>query len=254
MNLEKERSVLIEASKKASKILKKYYGSNKFRQKSNKTLVSMADIEANKAIISTIKKKFPEHTILSEETGLEDNKSDFKWVIDPVDGTHNYLRQIPIFGSSIALEYKNEIVLGILDFPALRLTAIAEKNKGAFLNGKRIQVSGKNELDHSILLVEFSYSKRPEKVKFMEKLVNTTIDMRYFGAIIYELLLIANGTADGLVIYATNEWDVAAGFIMVEEAGGKITDFENKPYDFSNNQYVISNRKLHNSFIRMIKK
>ena len=107
MNLSKQKKVMVKAAQQAGKILLKYCGRKTTpRIKLNKTLVSKADIEANEAIIGAIKRSFPEHSVLSEETPYEDNKSDFKWVIDPLDGTHNFLHGIPIFGTSIALEYK----------------------------------------------------------------------------------------------------------------------------------------------------
>ena len=191
MNFKKEKKVMLSAAKQAAKVILHYYGKKEaVKVKPNKSLVATADTEANKAIIKTIKKYFPNHNILSEESGFEDNKSDYKWVIDPIDGTHNFLHQIPIFGTSIALEYKNELILGVLHFPILCITAIAEKGKGAFLNGKKIKVSSKKNLEHSFILFEFSYANRKEKIGFLENLVHQTIDVRNFGSAIYHLLLI----------------------------------------------------------------
>src|SRR3989338_5966077 len=156
MNLTKEKKVLLSASKQAGELILKYYGRNeKIKEKSNKSLVSKADLEANRVIIGIIKKNFSDHSILSEETGFEDKKSDYKWVLDPLDGTHNFLHEIPIFGTSIALEYKNEVVLGALNFPVLKILAYAEKGKGTFVNGKRAGVSGKNRLDYSFISVDY---------------------------------------------------------------------------------------------------
>lgn len=254
MNFSKEKRVMLLAAKKASKTILKYYGKKeKIKQKPNKSLVGTADLEANKAIIKTIKRNFPGHSILSEETGFEDNKSDYKWVIDPIDGTHNFLHQIPIFGTSIALEYKNEIVLGVLNFPVICITAVAEKGKGAFLNGKRIRVSNKNNLNHSFILIEFAYANRKEKTEFLEKLVHKTIDVRNFGSAIYHLLLIACGKCDGFVILSTHEWDVAAGFLLVDESGGKITDLKNKKWKLHQGQFLVSNGKIHNKLFNMLK-
>ncbi|MEK6984750.1 MAG: inositol monophosphatase family protein [Nanoarchaeota archaeon] len=252
MNFKKEKSVALLAANRASKILLHYYGRKEsIKVKSNKTLVSTADIEANRIIIQTIKKYFPSHSILSEETGFEDKKSDYKWVVDPLDGTHNFLHNIPIFGISIALELKNEVVLGILSFPILNITALAEKGKGAFLNGKRITVSNKKNIEHSFILFEYSFANRREKIGFLEKLVHKTVDVRNFGCAIYNLTLIACGKCDGFVILSTNEWDVAAGFLLVEEAGGKITDLKGHLWKFGENKFVISNGKIHNEIIRL---
>ena len=255
MNLKKEKIVALQAAKTASKIILHYFGKKEdIKVKSNKSLVGVADLEANKAIIKTIKKNFPNHSILSEETGFEDNKSDYKWVIDPLDGTHNFLHGIPIFGTSIALEYKNEIILGVLHFPILRLTAVAEKNKGAFLNGKKIKVSNKKNLDHSFILFEYSYANRKEKIGFLEKLNNKTIDVRNFGSAVYNLMLVACGKCDAYVILATHEWDVAAGFLIIGEAGGKVTDLKGGKWKPDKHQFVISNGKLHNKLLKYFKK
>ncbi|MDP3766275.1 MAG: inositol monophosphatase family protein [Nanoarchaeota archaeon] len=254
MNLPKEKRAMLLAAKQAAKVLMHYYGKKeKIKEKPNKSLVATADLEVNKAIIKTIKKYFPKHSILSEETGFEDNKSDYKWVIDPIDGTHNFLHQIPFFGTSIALEYRNEVVLGVLHFPLLSITAIAERNKGAFLNGKRIFVSDKKDLDHSFILVEFAYANRKEKTDFLRKLTNKAIDVRNFGAAVYHLLLVACGKCDGYIILSTHEWDVAAGFLMVEEAGGKITDLHGNKWDSHQSKYIVSNTKVHKDILRLIK-
>ena len=250
MNISKEKRIMLLAAKSASKILSRYYGKKEtIKVKPNKSLVATADLEAEKSIINTIKKHFPHHIFLSEESGFEDNKSDFKWVIDPMDGTHNFLHKIPIFGTSIGLEYKNEPVLGVLHFPLLKITAIAEKGRGAFSNGKRISVSGKNGLEHSFVLCEFAYANRKDKTAFLEKLVHKTIDVRNFGSAIYNLWLIATGKCEGYVLLSTHEWDVAAGFLLVEEAGGNITDLKGSKRKLSQDKFIVSNGKVHKELL-----
>ena len=254
MNLKKERSVALDAAKKAGKILLHYFGKKEnIREKFNKTLVSEADIQANEIIIKTIRKNFPEHRILSEETGFEDSKSDYKWVIDPLDGTHNFLHGIPLFGTSIALEHKNEIILGVLYFPIMKMVAVAEKGKGAFLNGKKLRVSGRKVMDHSFIAFEYAYTNRKEKVSFLGRFTHTTIDFRNFGSAIYDLLLVACGKCDGFVILSTHEWDIAAGFLLVEEAGGMITDLKGKKWSISEDKFVISNGKIHARLLDYVK-
>lgn len=249
------KQVALTAAKNASKTILHYYGKKEnIKEKPNKTLVAVADLEANKAIIKAIKKYFPNHSILSEETGFEDNKSDYKWIIDPIDGTHNFLRGIPIFGTSIALKYKNEVVLGVLEFPLLKMTAFAEKGKGAFLNGKKIKVSDKKSIEHSMIAFEFSYAARREKIGFLEKLIHKTIDARNFGSAIYNLLLVASGRCDGYAILTTNEWDVAAGFLIVEEAGGRITDLKGNKWNFKDRRYIVSNGKIHKELLSYARK
>lgn len=254
MEFAKEKKTMLLAASQASKVLLHHFGKKEaIREKSNKTFVAAADLEANSAIIKIIKKKFPHHSILSEETGFEDNKSEYKWVIDPLDGTHNFIHNIPVFGTSIALEHKNKAVLGILRFPALCITAFAEKGKGAFLNGKRLKVSNKKSLGHSYVMFEFSYADRKEKTALLEKFAGTTIDLRSFGSAIYNLMLIASGRAEAYIIQSTNEWDVAAGFLIAEEASGKITGMHGEKWSFRQKSYVISNGKIHQKILQLLK-
>lgn len=255
MNLSKEKRTILQAAKSAGKSLLKYYGKNeKIREKSNKSLVSKADLEANKAIIKIIKKNFSEHSILSEETGFEDKKSGYKWVIDPLDGTHNFLRGIPIFGTSIALEYKNKVIIGVLSFPVLNILAYAEKGKGAFVNGKRARVSDKGKLDHSFISVDYGRYDQKLRLKMLENFGSKNIDFRSFGSAVYELLLVACGKSDAYIITLTNEWDVAAGILIIEEAGGKVTGLRGKAWDFKKNNFIMSNSKLHNKILKYTKK
>ncbi len=254
MNLTKEKQVMLNAAKLAGMVLLRYYGNNeKIRQKPNKSLVSKADMEADKAIIRIIKNNFPDHSIISEETGFEDNNSDYKWVIDPIDGTHNFLRKIPIVGISIALEYKNEVVIGVLEFPLLKLTAFAEKGKGAYLNGKKLKVSTNKSIIHSFILYEFVSGTRHKTLRFLKKLSKETVNIRNFGAAIYDLLLIASGQCDAFVIFTTNEWDIAAGMLLIQEAGGKVTDLKGNRCSPSNGSFLISNGRLHNKLLNYLK-
>ena len=253
MHTKNFKQTALKAAKEASKILVKHYGKKELiKEKPNKSLVSSADLEANKVIIRTIKLNFPNHSILSEETGFEDNKSEYKWVIDPLDGTHNFLHGIPLFGTSIALKHGEDIVLGVLHFPILNLTAAAEKGTGAFMNGQRINVSGKNNLNHSFVLFEFSYANREEKTSFLEKMIHKTVDVRNFGSAIYNLLLVACGKSESFITLSTNEWDVAAGFIIVEEAGGKITDLNGNKRDPTKSKFIVSNGKVHSALLKFL--
>lgn len=247
------KSVGLLAARKAEKKLLHYFGNNKgIKEKSNKSLVAKADLDANKAVIDTIKSHFPEHSILSEETGYNKNKSDYKWVIDPLDGTHNFIHGIPIFGTSIALEYKNEAVLGILYFPVLKITAVAEKGKGAFVNGKRVKVSKKGSLDYSYLLLEYSLSERQRTAALIKKLRNKTIDVRNFGSAIYDLFLVASGKSEAYITFKTNEWDVAAGILLVEEAGGKVTGLDGKKYSLTDTEFLVSNGKIDKKLLKFL--
>ena len=254
MNLKKEKRVALLAAKKAAKVLLSHYGKKeRIKEKSNKSLVGTADLKANKVIIKTIKKYFPSHNILSEESAPENNNSDFEWIIDPLDGTHNFLHEIPVFGVSIALAYKNEVVLGVLNFPILCITAIAEKFKGALLNGKKIKVSSRKSLDHAFVGAEFAYANRKEKLGFLENLMHRPVDIRNFGSAIYSLLLVACGKMDGHVLFSTHPWDVAAAFLIIEEAGGRVSDINDNSYTLQQSKFIVSNGKLHKELLKYIK-
>ena len=248
------KSTALLAAKRAGKILLHYYGKKEIvKEKPNKSFVAEADLSANKIIIKTIKKYFPNHSILSEETGFESKKSEYKWIIDPLDGTHNFLHSIPLFGTSIALQHKNQVILGVMHFPILKLTAVAEKGRGAFLNGKRMKVSGKKDLRHAFLMFEYALTNRKEKVQYLKKFIDKPIDFRNFGSAIYDLMVIASGKSEGFIILWTYPWDVAAGFIVVEEAGGKITNLEGKKWDLKDNKFVASNGRIHNKLLKYVK-
>ncbi len=254
MDFSRHKKAALEAARKASKVLQKNFGKiQKTKVKQNKSLVTLVDMESNIAIIRVIKKYFPEHSILSEETPFEDNNSDCKWIIDPIDGTHNFIHGVPFFGISIALAYKGNVALGVLSFPQLKLEAIAEKGKGALLNGKKIMVSSKGDLLHSYVCFEYSYRNRPHKIKFLRKIANQPLDLRNFGSAIYHLALVASGKSDAFIIHHTHPWDIAAGFLLVEEAGGKITDMKGKKWNLEQGNYIASNGRLHKRLLRLVK-
>ena len=250
-----EKKVLLSAAQAASKVLMSYFLKNpKITVKKNKTLVSEADMAANKAIIKEIKKSFPNHNIISEESQYENNNSDFTWIMDPLDGTHNFLRGIPIFGTSIALKHKNEIVLGAIYMPVLGIRMVAEKGKGAYANGKKLEVSKNRELEHSFLLFEFAVTHRKKKLAVFERMIEKRFDLRNFGAAVYHLYLVASGQSEAYIIYHTNEWDVAAGLLMITEAGGKYTGIDSKAADSTTGHYIASNGKIHSKLAEFLKK
>ncbi|MDP2685500.1 MAG: inositol monophosphatase family protein, partial [bacterium] len=159
----KFRKVAIEAATKAGKSLLKQYKTLKvedINKKGRHDLVTKADFTANRIIISTIKKYFPDHDILSEETGLEDNPDEYKWVIDPLDGTTNYIIKSPMFCTALALVHQQEIIISVVYAPVLDEFYIAEKGKGTYLNGKKIYVSKKVSLIESIITLSRTHHKK----------------------------------------------------------------------------------------------
>ena len=211
-------NIMIKASEKASKRLIRDFGEIENLQVSKKgpaDFVTNADINAEKIIIDELKKAKPNYTILSEENGLEKNKDEENvWIIDPIDGTINFLHGIPHFAISIALMSKKEIVSGIIYDPIKDELFYAEKNNGAFLNNQRIRVSKKNNLNECLF-------GAGSKIK-----VEPDINYRNSGCAALDMAYVANGRYDGYYQKNLNLWDIAAGIILINEAGGIIDDID----------------------------
>ncbi len=252
----KPLTLAIIAAKEAGSLLRKNFKKHHFvREKSPKDLVSEMDKRAEKIIISKIKKHFPTHSILSEESGLKKRDSEYEWVIDPLDGTTNYTIGSPFFNVSIALLKNNEPIVGVIYSPITDDLYYAQKNKGAFLNGKRIGVSNKTQLKKSLIVFCHSPKKKDisKIIKIFTKIKPLARDFNRMRAAALELALIAAGRIEAIMIVGTKLWDVAAGSLLVQEAGGKVTNFKNKPFTSKDNCFIASNKKLHNKLLRLIK-
>ena len=202
---------------------------SKFEMKStNVDLVTEIDKKSEEIIINGIKKHFPDHSILAEESGSERTNSDFRWVIDPLDGTINYSQGMAIFTISIALKYKKDTICGVIYAPYLDEMFTAIKDEGAYLNGEKIEVGDKDELVKSVLATGFPYDKGSHKennVDYFAHMMPKLRGIRRFGSAAYDLASVACGRFDGYWEMALNEWDIAAGLLLVTEAGGEIGYF-----------------------------
>lgn len=253
--MEEIKDLALKAAKQAGKILLKHYGKVKsIRAKDNLSYVSNVDVESEKYIISAIRKKYPEHDIISEESGRLNKKSDYIWHIDPLDGTHNYINNIPLFGVSIALEFKGKIIFGVINLPYFNELYVAEKGKGSFLNGKRIKVSDKKALKKSFIVVDLVLRHNPEKkIKFLKKLKGNIHDLRVLGSAVVAVAYIARGSADAYLVQQTNSWDISAGFLLIEEAGGRVTGFNGDKWNPYRDKFIASNQILHNELLEVFK-
>jgi len=249
------KSLMLKAAKAAGKILMKNYGKVKFiKVKDQESYVTNVDLESEKFIISTIRKKYPEHDIVSEESGRLNKKSDYRWYIDPLDGTHNYIHKLPMFGVSIGLEYKGKIILGAICLPYFDELYVAEKGKGAFLNGKRLKVSNRKELKKSFITTDLVLRYFPEKkIEMLNKLKGLVYDIRVLGSAVYGYTSVAKGSADAYITIYTYPWDAAAGALIVEESSGKVTDFNGKEWKANTGKFISSNKKIHNQLIKVLK-
>ena len=210
-------NIMIRASEKASKILIRDFGELEKLQvskKGPKDFVTNADIKTEKIIIDELKKARPNYSIISEESGIEKNKDETNcWIIDPIDGTINFLHGIPHFAISIALQSNNEIVSGLIFDPIKDELFYAEKNNGAFFNNQRIRVSKKNDINECLFAVG----------KLMSE---TDLTCRRSGYAALDLAYVASGRYDGYFQSNLNLWDIAAGIILIKEAGGIINDIK----------------------------
>jgi myo-inositol-1(or 4)-monophosphatase len=218
-------------------------------------LVTEADHAADKAIQSVIKEAFPDHGIVSEETEETVSESDYKWIVDPIDGTVNFANGIPICCVSIGLEYKGKMLMGAVYNPVMNEFFFAEKGKGATLNDKKISVSNKAEVLTSCLVTGFPYTYLDETngpLEVFSRLIRKGVPVRRLGSAAIDLCWVAAGRFDGFFEHQLNAWDSAAGFIIVEEAGGKVTDIKGQTYSPYKPGIIATNGKIHDELVKWV--
>ncbi len=226
MDYDKELEVAETAARSAGKILMAMFGKNMKRNLKGTMgdFATEADMASEKEMIRIIKSKFPEHSILAEESG-ESGSSDYRWIIDPLDGTHNYYYGIPIFGTMIALEFRNEIIVTVIYLPCINELYTAVKGKGAFLNGKRIHVSRRKNNFMYAYSGMYTYNENGASRKLFEAIApKFSPFVRIFFCAAFTQSLIAKGAVDGVITFDRHFWDMAPGILLIEEAGGKVTD------------------------------
>ncbi|HET9057532.1 MAG TPA: inositol monophosphatase family protein [Chitinophagaceae bacterium] len=215
-------------------------------------LVTEADHASEAAIISTIKEQFPDHYILSEEAGEIVMNSEYKWIIDPIDGTINFANGIPLCCVSIGLEKEGKMILAAIYNPFINEFYFAERGKGSFLNDKKISVSNKTEVSKSCLVTGFPYTYLDMEngpLEIFEKFIRRGIPVRRLGSAAMDLCWVAAGRFDGFYEHNLATWDTAAGFLLVEEAGGKVTDFYGNYYSPYQKQLLATNGKIHEEML-----
>ncbi|MFA4907855.1 MAG: inositol monophosphatase family protein [archaeon] len=258
-----ELEVAKTAANEAGKILLKRFDSiHSVSFKTAKDTVTETDLAAEKKIISILGKNFPSHSFHAEESGKSREAADYVWVIDPLDGTVNYSHGIPIFGISIALQFSGKIIAGVISLPSQNELFYAEKGKGAFLNGKRINVSAEKNLSHALCYFnDFNIGNDSERKKFNSRkfkiakaLAENVMRYRILGSAATELAYLASGRIDAYGMSCFGFWDAAAGKILVEEAGGTITDSTGKEFTEKSREFIASNGKLHAKFLGLLKK
>jgi myo-inositol-1(or 4)-monophosphatase len=255
IDIGKRKDTAITACKEVGKILLDNFGRPlKVTSKGDRDLVSNIDKACEKAVIDLIKKHYPQDGILSEESPEVSSSSGFRWIIDPIDGTHNFICNIDIFGTSLALEFKGEVVLGAINMPCTNELYLAQKGRGAYCNGKKISVSGKKLKEATLIYDSSMRLKKKEMLNCLDALVDDVFNVRMFGSTVRSLTFIAQGKADIEIEFNDKVWDFAAGLLLVEEAGGKCTDFQGKPWTTNTRAYVASNGIVHEGLLKRMKR
>lgn len=213
-----------------------------------------ADVGSEQIIIKTIKSAFPDHSIFAEESGHEDQQSDYLWVIDPIDGTINFSRHIEEYCVSIALSHKGKILLAVLYAPAMRQLIVAEAGKGAYLNDQRITVSSENKLINCLVVTDNSSNieDRKRNIATLQELAPQVRHTRIFGSAAWCMGRVAQGQIDLYYKYAFNYWDYAAGILIVQEAGGTVTDMDGQPITIDSQNIVATNGPMHHEMLEQI--
>lgn len=256
MDLERLLEVAVRAVKESGVIQREWMGKEKqIEFKGEINLVTEVDRICEGRIIEIIKKAFPEHNILTEETPIPEGSSIYRWIIDPLDGTTNYAHGYPFFCTSVALELEGKIVLGAIYDPLLDELFTAQQGKGAFLNGEGITVSETARLTESLICTGFPYDIRESPVNNVGHFNNFIMEaqaVRRDGSAALDLCYVAAGRFDGFWELKLYPWDVAAGALMVEEAGGVVTDFGGGAFDVYGQETLASNGRIHEEMIGVL--
>ncbi len=241
------------AAREAGGVLLEEFGkSPNITAKADGTLVTETDIRAEGKIINAIKDAYPKHNILSEEGSPGEKPSKFCWIIDPLDGTHNFIRGIPVFGTSIALAMEGEVILGVIYMPIADEMYTALKDNGAYLNAKKISVSS-NNLAEATIIYDSGFRRGGEAMlKGLGRIAENAFNIRMTGSTARGLSFVAEGKVDAEIEYTDKIWDFAAGAIIVEEAGGMVTGHNGKKWTLNTTNYLISNKVIHSQILSLI--
>jgi myo-inositol-1(or 4)-monophosphatase len=251
------KSTLLQAVQAAADEIRKFDDTD-FKISSKEgvnNLVTEVDHASERVIFDVIKKAYPDHHILSEEAGELVQDSQYKWIIDPIDGTVNFAHRIPLCCISIGVEHNGQMVLGAVYNPFMNEFFVAERGQGATLNDKKIAVSTKNEVASSCLVTGFPYTylDMPNgPLEVFDRFIRRGVAVRRLGSAAIDLCWVACGRFDGFYEHRLQAWDSAAGFLIVQEAGGVVTDFKGGPYSPYQPGIIASNGVIHDELLRWV--
>ncbi len=248
----------IETARDAGQLLLEKFGRKiNIMKKGDINLVTEADLASEHLIIERIKSYYPKHSILAEESGeaVMGGENTWKWIIDPLDGTTNFAHGYPCFCVTLALEHDGEIVIGVTFDPTRNELFAAERGKGASLNNKPIRVSEAEDLGNALLVTGFPYDfrERPDFSRHFSEFLLRSRGVRRDGSAAIDLAYVACGRFDGFWEDGLNPWDVAAGVLLIEEAGGQVTYYDGSPYSIYEPPICASNGLLHSQMLDVLK-
>ena len=247
-----ELGVALAAAEAAGEILRSSFGREQsVRYKGEVDPVTEVDERAEEKIGGMLREAFPDYGILAEEGGATASGGEYRWIVDPIDGTVNFAHGLPAFCVSIALERAGEIVLGVVHDPIAEEVFVAERGGGATLNGRPIRVSGTDELIRALVATGFPYDRdtMPAALDLFGRFAVLTQGVRRIGSAALDVCYVAAGRLDGYYERGVKPWDIAAGVLILEEAGGKATGFQGEGLDLEGSEIVASNTALHPSIV-----
>lgn len=257
MSWDKYLEAAKEAAWRAGRMLKKNIDAS--REVSFKGIIDLVtnfDNQSQRMILKHLSTIFPDHGFLAEEGLSETKGSEFQWIIDPLDGTTNYAHRFPVFTVSIALEAKGKVVVGVVYDPMRGETFWATKGEGAFLNGREIRVSSIDDLNKGLLATGFPYDIRVSEannIVHFNNFLTRAQALRRCGSAAMDLCYVACGRFDGFWELKLKPWDMAAGALMVQEAGGRVSGFQNEEFSLSRSEILASNGLIHQQMVEVLK-
>ncbi len=255
-NIEDVKQVLEEAARAAGALIQeRFYKTNSIDNKTSlNDLVTEVDQASERLILSIIQQRFPEHGVVGEEYGTAQAASDYQWYIDPIDGTVNFAHKVPLCCVSIAVAYKGTTMLAVVYNPMMQEYFFAELGKGAFLNGQAIKVSPKADFNKAFLVTGFPYTlpEKPDVIAIFTHFLKRDLPIRRLGSAALDLCWVADGRFDAFWEQNLKPYDIAAGVLILKEAGGTVTNFNNEVISVNGQQVLATNSVMHDVMLTEI--
>jgi myo-inositol-1(or 4)-monophosphatase len=250
--MSRELETAVEAARRAGKLLVAHFGEKvRARRKTPDELVTSMDLRSEEIILALLRDRFPDYGVWSEESEPIAGRIACRWIVDPLDGTHNYYFHIPVFGISIALERDGEIDCGVVFLPVTEELYTAKRGEGAFLNGTPVRVSERKPQE-AMINVCSSFLREDAIVEKIKTLKKEIFNIRSFGCAAYQLAGVAMGRLDAVIEFDEKPGDHAAGWLLVEEAGGRFTGLDGSPFTIGQPAYVASSGAFHEMLTRLL--